>query len=99
MPCAGNVRDSIIDYVTQNPIKGLNMPRYPATMADLPYPVGEEAALKGGQTLKATVDGIHEKQWCHNDIKPSNVFLDSNGEINVFVLRNTGISLSRCFYS
>ena len=63
----------------KNTGEGLNMPMYSATMSDLPYPVDEEEALVAGQKLKATVDRIHEKDWCHNDIKPDNVFIDFTG--------------------
>jgi serine/threonine protein kinase len=56
------------------------MPLYPATLQHVPRPMGHASVLRCGQQLKTALDGIHSKGYGHNDIKASNVFLDSEGE-------------------
>ena len=40
----------------------------------------EEIALRIAKELYSTLCSVHEHGICHNDIKPSNIFLDHDVE-------------------
>lgn len=58
------------------------MPVYPATLQDIPIPMGESAVLVCGKKLKATLRGIHTRGYGHNDVKAANVFMVSKDAAN-----------------
>ncbi|KAJ9534451.1 hypothetical protein QJQ45_016148 [Haematococcus lacustris] len=55
------------------------MPLYPATLQHVPCPMDPASLLRCGQQLRHTLTCIHSKGYGHNDVKASNVFLDSEG--------------------
>ena len=56
------------------------MPLYATSLNKIVGAVPEDLLLPIAQCLVAAMDGAHEAGYLHNDIKPSNVFLDSKGE-------------------
>ena len=59
----------------------LIMPIYPSTLHHMERPVDEAIVLQCGLELKPTLQAIHKKDYGHNDIKASNIFLDQSGEL------------------
>ena len=59
----------------------LMMPIYPSTLHHMERPVDEAIVLQCGLELKPTLQAIHKKDYGHNDIKASNIFLDQSGEL------------------
>lgn len=59
---------------------GILMPAYAGTVARFPPPIDSGYALNVIDRMKTTLDFIHGRGWLHGDIKPSNIFLDYNGE-------------------
>jgi serine/threonine protein kinase len=60
---------------------GILMPHYPATLNEIPSPIRQEYALAVLQTMESTLRFVHEKGWIHGDVKPSNIFVDKEGEV------------------
>lgn len=55
--------------------QGLLMKHYQTTLAQCKIPLMADVLLRYGRQLKAAISHMHEKGYCHLDIKPSNIFL------------------------
>ena len=58
----------------------LQMPVYPATLRHMPIPMAESVVLSYGRQLKFTLQIVHSKNYGHNDVKSTNVFISSTGK-------------------
>ena len=60
----------------------LAMPNYVCTLNDLPRdPKMADVVLKAAQSIKSAIAALHKAQFLHCDIKPSNCFISSGGNI------------------
>jgi serine/threonine protein kinase len=59
---------------------GILMPFYPATVDQLPSPILPQYALRVLERMTATLSFVHDNSWMQGDVKPSNIFLDAEGE-------------------
>jgi hypothetical protein len=69
---------------------GILMPPYVCTLSDIPKPISESTALEIIDRIGSTLQFINQKEWLHGDVKPSNIFVDYNGD---FWLGDYGSSL------
>ena len=60
--------------------EGVLMPPYPVTLAQAPASVVRVHGARILARLEAAVDFLGARGWVHGDVKPSNVFLDTDGE-------------------
>ena len=58
---------------------GLLIPLFAATLEHVPFPMGEAAVVRVGHEILIALNAMHAKNWCHNDLKPSNIFIDWSG--------------------
>jgi serine/threonine protein kinase len=54
---------------------GILMRKFQATLARCRIPLTEAVLLRYGEQLKTAITTMHERGYCHMDIKPANVFL------------------------
>lgn len=59
--------------------RGILMPIYATTLNEIPLPVSNEYALMVFSRLSKALSFLHNKNWLHGDIKPSNIFIDHLG--------------------
>lgn len=58
---------------------GILMPPYWCTLEDIPRPVKTGRILSILNRICPALDFIHQSGWLHGDVKPSNIFLDVDG--------------------
>jgi len=54
---------------------GILMRKFQSTLARCKIPLTEAVLLRYGEQLKTAITTMHERGYCHMDIKPANVFL------------------------
>ena len=54
---------------------GILMQKFQSTLARCKIPLTEAVLLRYGEQLKTAITTMHERGYCHMDIKPANVFL------------------------
>ena len=64
-----------------SPFLGLLMPCYASSFGDLPAPIPYNYALEVFSRIIAAIDFIHDGGWLHGDVKPGNIFCESNGDV------------------
>mmetsp|Transcript_10665 Transcript_10665/g.14610 ORF Transcript_10665/g.14610 Transcript_10665/m.14610 type:complete len:333 (+) Transcript_10665:89-1087(+) len=75
------ITEWIIDRTAGQPAQlALLMPIYPCTLEQVPNPIPENYAMKCGMQIEIAIKFMHSKAYAHLDIKPSNIFLDNNGD-------------------
>jgi serine/threonine protein kinase len=78
--------------------KALIMPVYPATLVAVPVPMSATAVLRCGQQVKEALECIHSSGHAHCDVKPSNIFIDSNGKQRLFAYLNYNCNRTVCVF-
>lgn len=63
----------------QKPTKGILMPFYANTLANVPAPMKADYALEVLNLMESAINFIHRSRWLHGDVKPSNIFLTVDG--------------------
>ena len=80
-------------YVSLEYVCGQSLQKYIAEVG----PAGEPFAMQvAEQVLKALAE-LHDKEICHRNIKPKNIFVESNG--NIRILGHGLASCKRAFFS
>ena len=60
--------------------EGVLMPPFPVTLAQAPASVIKNHGVQILARLEAAIDFLSARGWVHGDVKPSNIFLASDGE-------------------
>ena len=60
---------------------GILMPSYACTLDSIPVPISKDYALAIFDRLAPAIDHIHLHRWFHGDIKPSNIFIGTDGQL------------------
>ena len=60
---------------TGNYRTGILMRKYQSTLSRCKIPLTEQVLLRYGEQLKTAISAMHERGYCHMDIKPANIFL------------------------
>jgi len=73
------------DQALHSPEKTLTsgslMPSYSCTLSDVPTPISASFASQAFGRLLNAVQFINSKGWMHGDVKPSNIFISSDGHV------------------
>lgn len=59
--------------------QGIIMPSYACTLKEIPQKISEDYAIQLLDRLAPAIKYIHDNNWLHGDVKPSNIFIDSLG--------------------
>eukprot|EP01116_Phalansterium_solitarium_P021486 TRINITY_DN6693_c0_g1_i1.p1 TRINITY_DN6693_c0_g1~~TRINITY_DN6693_c0_g1_i1.p1 ORF type:complete len:398 (-),score=84.42 TRINITY_DN6693_c0_g1_i1:200-1393(-) len=60
---------------------GIVMPFFACSLASHPGPLEADDLRKVARFVREALDAIHTARMAHNDVKPSNIFLDANGDV------------------
>ncbi|KAL9645491.1 hypothetical protein ABK040_000557 [Willaertia magna] len=58
----------------------LVMPRFTTCLAAMQYLLHDNVIFNGGQRIRQALKYIHDHNMVHMDVKPSNIFVNENGE-------------------
>ncbi len=82
--CPGVVQYYPLEVVANgHTIVGSISPVYIMSLNKLSAPLPKNMILKMCQRICSALDFIHNRGWVVGDIKPSNLFIDSNGDVDI----------------